>query len=34
MDNQIENQVDVQPNNQKSGKGKTVAIIILTILLL
>ena len=34
MDNQIENQVEVQPQNKKSGKGKTVAIIILVILLL
>ena len=34
MENQIENQVQVQPKNQKSGKGKNVAIIILIILLL
>lgn len=34
MDNQIENQVEAQQKNQKSGKGKTAAIIILMILLL
>ena len=34
MDNQIKNQVEVQPKNQKRGKGKTVAIVILLILLL
>ena len=34
MENQTENQVETQPKNQKSGKGKTVAIIILVSLVL
>lgn len=34
MNNQIENQVEVQPKNQKSGKGKTFAIVILVLLVL
>ena len=34
MENQIENQVQVQPKNQKSGKGLIVVIVILVLLVL
>lgn len=34
MNNQIQNQVEVQPQNKKAGKGKTFAIVILVLLVL
>ena len=34
MDNQIENQVEVQPKNQKSGKGLIPVVVILVLIVL